>query len=47
MLSDILATDIEENIIKLFKNNYFMIGPVVFFFFFVVGVEVYFCLCQN
>lgn len=26
MLSDILAADVEENIIKLFKNNCFVIG---------------------
>lgn len=44
MLSDILAADIEENIIKLLKNSYFMMGCVVIF---VAGVEVYFCLCQN
>lgn len=39
-----LAADIEENIIKLLKTDYFMIGCVVIF---VMGVEVYFCLCQN
>lgn len=35
MLSDILAADVDENRIKLLKNNYFVIGVVVIF---VVGV---------
>lgn len=35
MLSDILAVGINENRIKLLRNNYFMIGVVLVF---VVGV---------
>lgn len=44
MLSGFLEADIEKTIVKLFNNNYFTIDHVGVF---VVGVEVYFCLCQN
>lgn len=44
MLSDILTAAIEENIVMLFKNNYFMMRCVLIL---VVGVEVYFCLHHN